>query len=239
MSATMLSSPVLSTPARLSTARKQSCRRMQPVCASYRPSAGFNATDAFQQAARQFAQFQKQQQSSAGQQRPQPRGSSARTEAFRGSYGPFQWNFDAEQMNRYMKEFDRAFGGDGSAVPSADTMRDAATCLYFPADLRESSAEYQYLVDLPGVPKSDIKVQVDKDRKLIVSGERKKEEMDVSWRQQKQERRFGAFQRKFQLPEDADVSNIRGKAENGVLTITIRKIPKEDVQSDNTSIPIY
>lgn len=61
-------------------------------------------------------------------------------------------------MNRYMKEFDRAFGGDGSAVPSADTMRDAATCLYFPADLRESSAEYQYLVDLPGVPKSDIKV---------------------------------------------------------------------------------
>ncbi len=85
----------------------------------------------------------------------------------------------------------------------------------------------------------DIQVQVDKDRKLIVSGERKQEEMDVNWRQQKQERRFGAFQRKFQLPEDADVSKIQGKAENGVLTITISKIPKEDVPSDSTSIPIY
>ncbi len=85
----------------------------------------------------------------------------------------------------------------------------------------------------------DMQVQVDKDRKLIVSGERKQEEMDVNWRQQKQERRFGAFQRKFQLPEDADVSKIQGKAESGVLTITISKIPKEDVPSDSTSIPIY
>jgi len=85
----------------------------------------------------------------------------------------------------------------------------------------------------------DIQVQVDKDRKLIVSGERKQEEMDVNWRQQKQERRFGAFQRNFQLPEDADVSKIQGKAENGVLTITISKIPKEDIPSDSTSIPIY
>ena len=84
-----------------------------------------------------------------------------------------------------------------------------------------------------------LQVQVDKDRKLVISGERKKEEMDVNWRQQKQERRFGAFQRKFQLPEDADVDKITGKAENGVLAITISKIPKEHVPSDSTSIPIY
>ncbi len=55
---------------------------------------------------------------------------------------------------------DRAFGGDGTSVPSADTMQEAATCLYFPADLRESSTQYKFLIDLPGVPKSDIKVCV-------------------------------------------------------------------------------
>ena len=86
-----------------------------------------------------------------------------------------------------------------------------------------------------------LQVQVDKDRKLIISGERKKDEseMDARWKQNKMERRFGAFQRKFQLPEDADVNKIKGKAENGVLSITISKIPKEDVPSDSTSIPIY
>lgn len=92
---------------------------------------------------------------------------------------------------------------------------------------------------LNSVDDFNFQVQVDKDRKLIVSGERKKEQMDVNWRQQKQERRFGEFQRKFQLSEDADVNKIQGKAENGVLTITISKMPKEDVPSDSTSIPIY
>lgn len=159
MSATMISSSLLATPARLSTKHRQSCRRMHLVCASYRPSSGLNASDAFQQAAKQFAQFQKQQQRAASQQRPQNRGDSARTEAFRGAYGPFQWNFDSEQMSKFLKEMDKAFGGDGSSVPSAASVQEAATCLYFPADLRESSTEFKYIIDLPGVPKSDIKVR--------------------------------------------------------------------------------
>ena len=81
-------------------------------------------------------------------------------------------------------------------------------------------------------------MQVDKDRKLIVSGERKKESND-DWKQKRQERRNGPFQRKFQLPEDADVNKIQGKAEHGVLTVTISKVPKEDIPSDSTSVPIY
>lgn len=86
-----------------------------------------------------------------------------------------------------------------------------------------------------------LQVQVDKERKLIINGERKKEEtqMDAEWRQKKTERRFGAFQRKFQLPENADVNKITGKAENGILSITISKIPMEDVPSDSTRVPIY
>ena len=93
-----------------------------------------------------------------------------------------------------------------------------------------------------GIPSiACLQVHVDKDRKLIVSGERKREEaeMDVKWRQERVERRFGAFQRKFQLPENADVNKIKGKAENGVLSITISKVPKDDEPSDSTSIPIH
>lgn len=156
----MLSSSLVSTPARVGTARRQSCRHRQPVCASYRPSSGFNATDAFQQAARQFAQFQKQQQRAASQQHSQNRGDSSRTEAFRGGSSPFQWNFDSEQARNFMKEVDRAFGGDGSNVPSADSMQDVANSLRFQVDVRESPSGYKYLVDLPGVPKSDIKVRL-------------------------------------------------------------------------------
>ena len=59
-----------------------------------------------------------------------------------------------------LQDMDTAFGGDGSSVPSADTMQEAATCLHFPADLRESSAEYKYIIDLPGLSKSEIKVSL-------------------------------------------------------------------------------
>ena len=135
---------------------------MQPVRASYRSGPNFNAADAFQQAAKQFAQFQKQQQQqqrATSQQRPQGRGSAGKAEAFRGSYGPFQWEFDAQQFEKVVKEMDRAFGGGFNSTQSAETVQEAAACLYFPADLRESSSEYKYILDLPGVPKSDIKVR--------------------------------------------------------------------------------
>ncbi len=95
----MLSSSLVATPVRSAVKQRSHSRRTVSVSAGYRGS-GFNANDAFRQAAQQFEKFQKQQQS---QQRSQGRGNAGRTEAFRGSYGPFEWNFDAEQMSKFMK----------------------------------------------------------------------------------------------------------------------------------------
>ena len=138
------------------TAKKpHAVRHRAQTCASYRPGFnGFNANDAFRQAAQQWEQFQKQQQPRAAGQR----GSTTKTDAFRGQYGPVGWNFEPEQISKFLREMDKAFGGDGSSVPSSDTMQEAATCLYFPADVQESADQYRYILDLPGVPKSDIKV---------------------------------------------------------------------------------
>lgn len=98
MSAAMLSSSLLTSPAKLSSKHIHHSRRTSPICASYR--SGFNANDAFKQAAQQFQQFQKQQQS---QQRSQSRSNPGKTEAFGGSFGPFEWNFDADEINKFME----------------------------------------------------------------------------------------------------------------------------------------
>ena len=98
MSAAMLSSSLLAAPAKLSSKHIHHSRRTSPICASYR--SGFNANDAFKQAAKQFQQFQKQQQS---QQRSQGRSNPGKTEAFGGSFGPFEWNFDADEINKFME----------------------------------------------------------------------------------------------------------------------------------------
>ncbi len=77
-------------------------------------------------------------------------------------------------------------------------------------------------VDLPGVKKEDIKVDINKGV-LTISGERKVKEEDYY----KVETYFGKFSRSFTLPDNADIENIEASSENGVLEVIIPKL-KED-----------
>ena len=52
----------------------------------------------------------------------------------------------------------------------------------------------------------------------------------------RQERRFGTFKRTWNLPEDADVSQIKASVEQGVLTLTINRI--QPAEPEVTDIPI-
>lgn len=83
-------------------------------------------------------------------------------------------------------------------------------------------------VDLAGVPKEDIKVDVEDDI-LTVSGERKmeKEEEDKEHKWHRVERRFGSFQRRLQLPKGTKSDDINASSKDGVLKITIEK-PKAE-----------
>jgi HSP20 family protein len=91
---------------------------------------------------------------------------------------------------------------------------------------RESEFAYHIDVDLPGVKKEDIKVDV-KDGVLTISGERKFKNEVKEEDFYKIETAFGKFSRSFNLPDDADVEQIEAKNENGVLEIVIPKVAKE------------
>ena len=92
---------------------------------------------------------------------------------------------------------------------------------------REDEKAYYIEVDLPGVKKEDIKVDV-KDNTLTISGERKLKEEVKEEDYYKIETTIGKFTRTFTLPEDADVEHIDAKSENGVLEIIIPKVKKEE-----------
>ena len=69
-------------------------------------------------------------------------------------------------------------------------------------------------------------MEVDEGRVLQISGERKKEEAAEGDRWHRAERTSGRFLRRFRLPENAKVDDVKASMENGVLTLTISKIPK-------------
>ena len=99
---------------------------------------------------------------------------------------------------------------------------------------REGEFAYHVDVDLPGVKKEDIKVDLNKGI-LTISGERKTKEEVKQEDYYKIETYFGKFSRSFTLPDNVDIENIEAKSDNGVLEIVIPKL-KDDVSTKSIEI---
>jgi len=94
------------------------------------------------------------------------------------------------------------------------------------ADIVERDKEYLIKLDLPEVPKEDVKVLFD-DGVLTIRGERKVEKEEKGERVHRTERYYGMFERSFVLPEDVDVKAIRAESKDGVLSVHIPRTPHE------------
>lgn len=81
---------------------------------------------------------------------------------------------------------------------------------------------YEINVELPGVRAEDVDVTM-QDGSLVVSGEKRSERQQTGQSFYFSEREYGAFQRAFRLPPDADNDNIDGRFDDGVLCLKIGK----------------
>lgn len=88
---------------------------------------------------------------------------------------------------------------------------------------REGSEAYHIDVDLPGVKKEDISINVE-DNVLTISGKRETKSEVKEQDYYKVESSYGKFQRSFTLPEKVDIENIRAATEDGVLEVIIPKL---------------
>ncbi len=88
-------------------------------------------------------------------------------------------------------------------------------------DIHESAEAFTIAVELPGVKKEDIQLEL-KDESLTLRGERKPER-DVSEGVHRIERVYGAFHRSFNLPSNIDTSAVKASFRDGVLEIVLPK----------------
>lgn len=89
-------------------------------------------------------------------------------------------------------------------------------------NVAEYKDEIQVVVEIPGVPKENVKIQLH-DGMLTISGERKAPEniKDTQWL--RQEISYGAFSRTIQLPERIDAEKVAAEYQNGVLRVIVPK----------------
>ncbi|CAK7356463.1 unnamed protein product [Dovyalis caffra] len=100
---------------------------------------------------------------------------------------------------------------------------------HIPVDILDAAKEYIFYMDVPGLSKSDIQVTVEDENSLVIrsGGKRKREDGDEEGcKYIRLERKAPQkLMRKFRLPENANVSAITAKCENGVLTVVVEKHP--------------
>jgi len=123
-----------------------------------------------------------------------------------------------DQLHRdFSRSSLRSLGGtDGSNAVSD----------WLPAvDVIEHKDRFLVRADVPGVDPADIDVSMD-NGVLSVSGERLAEDRSEADGVQRYERASGRFYRRFTLPETADAAGITARSSNGILEISIPKLPE-------------
>ena len=98
-------------------------------------------------------------------------------------------------------------------------------------DISETDTEYVFDVDMAGIKKEDISVEIDNGI-LVIEAKREtvREGLKI------QERHFGSFYRTFALPENIDTESIKAKLTDGVLEIRISKKQEDPVVKNKITI---
>lgn len=101
------------------------------------------------------------------------------------------------------------------------------------SDVVEKDGSFYVLMDLPGMKKDQINIEV-KGQEVLISGERKVDKEFKTSTLIKVERRYGGFQRVYTIPEEFIADQISAKYENGVLEVRIPKKNAEEVVKPKT-----
>lgn len=130
-----------------------------------------------------------------------------------------------ERMNRLFED------AADRRVQKDDTEAEIESADWIPAaDVYEDERAYTLALDLPGIRREGLEVNLDGDR-LIIRGERvrdtKAAQAAQAMHMRRSERPFGRFIRSFSLPDAVDRQGITADYKDGVLLLSLPKRTEE------------
>ena len=110
--------------------------------------------------------------------------------------------------------------------PVFRTLSLAEAPAWVPAiDVFEKDNRLVTKIELPGIKKEDVKVEV-ADGQLVISGERKSEVEEKKEQYYRCEREYGSFYRAVPLPEGVKLDDVKATFADGILEVSIPLPPK-------------
>ena len=140
--------------------------------------------------------------------------------------------------NRHRSPFDNFFNELLNDPRFNTTGLRPSTPLTSGTNIYELEGNLVYEVELPGIDRDLVNVKLE-DNQLTISGEIHKDENIKSEQYFSIGRRYGKFERAFELPENVVVENpkkINAKLENGILKISLPL--KESLQPQTYEIKV-
>lgn len=98
---------------------------------------------------------------------------------------------------------------------------------YAKIDWKETLEAHQIKVDVPGLKKEEVSVVVLEGWVVQICGEWRKEKDKKKEKWHCKERSSGKFLRRFRLPENAKMEEVKATMEDGVLTVMVPKGEKK------------
>ena len=108
-------------------------------------------------------------------------------------------------------------------MPRANTTAPAV-------NVKEDESAYTMELAAPGIKKEYCRVSINDDGNLCIAIENKMEHKDEDNKHHYLRREFSYsnYEQNYTLPEDVDKEGIAAKVENGILTVTLPKVKKEE-----------
>lgn len=120
-------------------------------------------------------------------------------------------------------------GREGNGEPAA------RTAAWTPQmDVLETEESYRLRVDLPGVSRDDVTINVE-GRRLSIRGERMEEKQQTEENMLRTERSQGRFYRGMTLPTEVSPDTAKAQFEEGVLIVDLPKVKKSKAKSISIS----
>lgn len=122
-----------------------------------------------------------------------------------------------DELRRMQREMDRLF----DRFLGTETLGTSHVSAWVPSiESYTRDGELVVRAELPGIDPKDLDVSVT-DRELVIKGERKSEKGAKEENYLYKEISYGAFERRFLLPEGVKTDDLKAKFANGILEITM------------------
>jgi HSP20 family protein len=120
----------------------------------------------------------------------------------------------------FRREMDSLFDDFFSAT--LGSQREQSNAWTPACDVAEEDGHYMLSIEMPGISKDDIKIEM-AENTVTISGERRFENKKREGGAWYGERRYGKFQRSFTLPAGIDADKVEANYQDGVLHLAIPK----------------